>query len=188
MAGSRLWPVFWLTLHLSASTVSSSDWVVDSPTQLDSLAWPGRSWTKDNSEDSSQEHSAWDTRNALPFSQRSKSKGKVLRYNSSSIVSAIVKKRKSGTVIFKSPKDNERISGRSIVKNRNGSLKLPLLPNQLGSGMGGSVVDSIEVSENQKFATEPAPQTAVNGSTVVLPCRYTFHQNCNKLAANTSLF
>ena len=41
----------------------------------------------------------------------------------------------------------------------------------LGPGMGGSAVESYEASRLQRFATEPAPQTAVRGSIVVLPCR-----------------
>lgn len=42
----------------------------------------------------------------------------------------------------------------------------------LGPGMGGSAVQGIEdIVAMQKFATEPAPQTAVVGSIVVLPCR-----------------
>ncbi|KAF2367109.1 Immunoglobulin-like domain [Trinorchestia longiramus] len=42
---------------------------------------------------------------------------------------------------------------------------------RLGPGMGGSAVESFDSSGLQRFATEPAPQTAVLGSTVVLPCR-----------------
>lgn len=41
----------------------------------------------------------------------------------------------------------------------------------LGPGMGGSAVQGIADNRAQKFATEPAPQTAVVGSIVVLPCR-----------------
>ena len=44
--------------------------------------------------------------------------------------------------------------------------------NSLGTGMGGSAVKGISDSvKSQKFATEPAPQTAVVESIVVLPCR-----------------
>ncbi|CAL4078468.1 unnamed protein product, partial [Meganyctiphanes norvegica] len=41
----------------------------------------------------------------------------------------------------------------------------------VGEGMGGSVSRPVHDSMAQRFATEPAPQTAVEGSTAVLPCR-----------------
>ncbi|XP_050735726.1 irregular chiasm C-roughest protein-like isoform X2 [Eriocheir sinensis] len=42
---------------------------------------------------------------------------------------------------------------------------------KLGPGMGGSAVETIETEGAQYFATQPTPQTAVVGSTAVLPCR-----------------
>ena len=45
-------------------------------------------------------------------------------------------------------------------------------PVQDKEGMGGSALNPSTNSNYQKFATQPAPQTAVIGSTVVLPCRY----------------
>lgn len=39
------------------------------------------------------------------------------------------------------------------------------------AGMGGSALQSVGSSGGQRFATQPAPQTAVIGSTAVLPCR-----------------
>lgn len=41
----------------------------------------------------------------------------------------------------------------------------------VGPGMGGSAVQLIGVEGAQHFATQPTPQTAVVGSTAVLPCR-----------------
>ncbi|XP_066937768.1 irregular chiasm C-roughest protein-like isoform X2 [Macrobrachium rosenbergii] len=41
----------------------------------------------------------------------------------------------------------------------------------VGPGMGGSAVERAGVEGVQKFATEPTDQTAVVGSTAVLPCR-----------------
>ncbi|XP_068220982.1 irregular chiasm C-roughest protein-like [Palaemon carinicauda] len=41
----------------------------------------------------------------------------------------------------------------------------------VGPGMGGSAVERVGVEGVQKFATEPTEQTAVVGSTAVLPCR-----------------
>ncbi|XP_063868971.1 irregular chiasm C-roughest protein-like [Scylla paramamosain] len=42
---------------------------------------------------------------------------------------------------------------------------------KLGPGMGGSAVETLETEGAQYFATQPTPQTAVVGSTAVLPCR-----------------
>ncbi|XP_053635845.2 irregular chiasm C-roughest protein isoform X1 [Cherax quadricarinatus] len=42
---------------------------------------------------------------------------------------------------------------------------------QLGPGMGGSAVQTLGREGAQHFATQPTPQTAVVGSTAVLPCR-----------------
>ncbi|XP_069950739.1 irregular chiasm C-roughest protein-like [Cherax quadricarinatus] len=42
---------------------------------------------------------------------------------------------------------------------------------QLGPGMGGSAVQTLGKEGVQHFATQPTPQTAVVGSTAVLPCR-----------------
>ncbi|XP_071544918.1 irregular chiasm C-roughest protein-like isoform X2 [Panulirus ornatus] len=42
---------------------------------------------------------------------------------------------------------------------------------QLGPGMGGSAVQTLGREGAQYFATQPTPQTAVVGSTAVLPCR-----------------
>ncbi|XP_069183795.1 irregular chiasm C-roughest protein isoform X3 [Procambarus clarkii] len=42
---------------------------------------------------------------------------------------------------------------------------------RLGPGMGGSAVQSLGREGVQHFATQPTPQTAVVGSTAVLPCR-----------------
>ncbi|XP_071548361.1 irregular chiasm C-roughest protein-like isoform X2 [Panulirus ornatus] len=41
----------------------------------------------------------------------------------------------------------------------------------VGPGMGGSAVQLMGLEGAQHFATQPTPQTAVVGSTVVLPCR-----------------
>lgn len=42
----------------------------------------------------------------------------------------------------------------------------------VGPGMGGSALQMMgEKEQAQRFATQPTPQTAVVGSTVVLPCR-----------------
>ncbi|KAG0716184.1 Irregular chiasm C-roughest protein [Chionoecetes opilio] len=41
---------------------------------------------------------------------------------------------------------------------------------KLGPGMGGSAVETYESEGVQFFATQPTPQTAVVGSTAVLPC------------------
>nr|XP_053627931.1 irregular chiasm C-roughest protein-like [Cherax quadricarinatus] len=41
----------------------------------------------------------------------------------------------------------------------------------LGPGMGGSAVQTLGREGAQHFATQPTPQTAVVGSTAVLPCR-----------------
>ena len=43
---------------------------------------------------------------------------------------------------------------------------------RVGPGMGGSALQMMgETERAQRFATQPTPQTAVIGSTVVLPCR-----------------
>lgn len=44
---------------------------------------------------------------------------------------------------------------------------------RVGPGMGGSAIQIMggETERAQRFATQPTPQTAVIGSTVVLPCR-----------------
>lgn len=42
---------------------------------------------------------------------------------------------------------------------------------RLGPGMGGSAVQLMGYEGAQYFATQPTPQTAVVGSTAVLPCR-----------------
>ncbi|XP_047736504.1 irregular chiasm C-roughest protein [Hyalella azteca] len=56
---------------------------------------------------------------------------------------------------------------------KRGALHSPVVihDSRLGPGMGGSAVETLDSSGLQRFATEPAPQTAVLGSTVVLPCR-----------------
>ena len=41
----------------------------------------------------------------------------------------------------------------------------------VGPGMGGSAVELAGVEGAQYFATQPTGQTAVAGSTAVLPCR-----------------
>lgn len=42
---------------------------------------------------------------------------------------------------------------------------------KVGPGMGGSAVQPVGRGDAQYFATQPTPQTAVVGSTAVLPCR-----------------
>lgn len=42
---------------------------------------------------------------------------------------------------------------------------------KVGPGMGGSAVEMMGLEGVQRFATQPTPQTAVVGSTAVLPCR-----------------
>ncbi|XP_042217929.1 irregular chiasm C-roughest protein-like [Homarus americanus] len=42
---------------------------------------------------------------------------------------------------------------------------------RVGPGMGGSAVQLLGLENGQHFATQPTPQTAVVGSTAVLPCR-----------------
>ncbi|KAL7634208.1 UNVERIFIED_CONTAM: hypothetical protein RMT77_015537 [Armadillidium vulgare] len=64
----------------------------------------------------------------------------------------------------------------SVVNRISSSLSLRSLERSLEdsetlAGMGGSAVQSLAESGGQRFATQPAPQTAVIGSTAVLPCR-----------------
>lgn len=58
------------------------------------------------------------------------------------------------------------------MDSREASLAKAKEGDVLGPGMGGSAIQG-RIADNrvQKFATEPAPQTAVVGSIVVLPCR-----------------
>lgn len=54
----------------------------------------------------------------------------------------------------------------------------------LGPGMGGSAVLGVaDTISMQKFATQPAPQTAVVGSIVVLPCRFVVAFLCSYYAS-----
>ncbi|XP_068224327.1 irregular chiasm C-roughest protein-like, partial [Palaemon carinicauda] len=52
-----------------------------------------------------------------------------------------------------------------------GTPELDIQDEYVGPGMGGSVVELTGIEGGQVFATQPTPQTAVVGSTVVLPCR-----------------
>ncbi|XP_064091683.1 irregular chiasm C-roughest protein-like isoform X1 [Macrobrachium nipponense] len=52
-----------------------------------------------------------------------------------------------------------------------GPEELDIQEEYVGPGMGGSVVELTDIEGGQVFATQPTPQTAVVGSTVVLPCR-----------------
>ena len=70
--------------------------------------------------------------------------------------------------LSKQPKLNGISSQKGAAGTLGGELKGPEL------GMGGSAVQPHNPTIGQQFATQPAPQTAVVGSTAVLPCRYVY--------------
>lgn len=55
-----------------------------------------------------------------------------------------------------------------VIPALSGLLKKEM---KVGPGMGGSAVQAVGQGDAQYFATQPTPQTAVVGSTAVLPCR-----------------
>ncbi|XP_069957739.1 irregular chiasm C-roughest protein-like isoform X3 [Cherax quadricarinatus] len=61
--------------------------------------------------------------------------------------------------------------GRGLQLGRGPQIIVPMGEERVGPGMGGSAVQLLGLEGSQHFATQPTPQTAVVGSTVVFPCR-----------------
>ena len=183
--------VFWLCGgaldEVSASTHGGGsggrggggEWVVDQATHLDSDAWPGRDWTQVTETKENRKATSWSPLGLLSspevFENEDESPTSGSQENGKSVTKPkkITEPDKPNSV-NKLTKGHVTIPGRMrnpLGSKIGGKMSTTSLKDKLGPGMGGSAIRGFDDSKQQKFATEPAPQTAVVGTIVVLPCR-----------------
>ena len=147
-------------------------WTIDSETYLDSRSWPGSSWLSAGRYD----RTVAAVRIA-PYHTLGNTTQKT--HEREERVSERRRRSKGSPTSTRYGRLNTNFISNQIIITREPSLVGSVINDNHGRGMGGSVAESSQASGIQRFATEPAPQTAVLGTSVVLPCRLAVIFLCN---------
>ncbi|XP_047738129.1 irregular chiasm C-roughest protein [Hyalella azteca] len=157
-----------------SSAAGRDGWVADQETQLGSDSWPGKGWTQVVELQDTRHAKKWNKLGKLSSpevfgnEEESPSNGDKVNRVKDKAGGSDVNQISKGTKAL--PEKDKDIATGGIDRVEN-TLTTVAVKDILGPGMGGSAVQGIADNRVQKFATEPAPQTAVVGSIVVLPCR-----------------